>query len=123
MTRWLTIVVLLIAARATAHEVRPAFLELTERARGEFDVVWKVPAMGGTPLAGEELPHPLPSLVTDPNAPTTMPCGCPAPTAAQLSRGVLPIHPSMPGNAVFTSLPRTDRIFGAEIKHWSISTG
>jgi hydrogenase/urease accessory protein HupE len=123
MMRWLTIILLLIAATAPAHEVRPAYLELTERAPGEFDVLWKVPAIGGTPLAGEELPHPQPSLVADPNAPTSMPCGCPAPTAAQLSRGGLPIHPSLPENAVITSLPRTERIFGAEIKHWSISTG
>jgi hypothetical protein len=27
--------------------VRPAYLELTERASGEFDVLWKVPALGG----------------------------------------------------------------------------
>jgi hydrogenase/urease accessory protein HupE len=111
------------ASSASAHEVRPAFLELAERAAGEFDVLWKVPAMGGTPLAGEELPHPQPSLVADPNAPATMPCGCPAPTAAQLSRGVLPIHPALPENAVMLSPPRSERIFGAEIKRWTISTG
>jgi hypothetical protein len=115
---------LLIAASASAHEVRPAFLELTERAPGKFDVLWKVPALGGTPLAGEELPHAQPSAADDPNAPiATMPCGCPAPTAAQLSRGVLPIHPSLPKNAVLLSMPRVERIFGAEIKRWTISTG
>jgi hydrogenase/urease accessory protein HupE len=123
MKRWLAIFGLFITAAAPGHEVRPAFLELTERAPGEFDVLWKVPAMGGTPLAGEELPHPQPTLTVDPNAPTTMPCGCPAPTAAQLSRGVLPIHPSLPKDAVMLSLPRTERIFGAEIKRWTISTG
>ena len=123
MKRWLAIFGLLIAASASAHEVQPAFLGLTERAPGEFDVLWKVPAMGGTPLAGEELPRPQPSLV-DPSAPTaTMPCGCPAPTAAQLSRGVLPVHPSLPKHAVITSLPQVERIFGAEMKRWSISTG
>ena len=57
MKRWLAIFGLLIAVSEPAHEVRPAFLELTERAPGEFDVLWKVPAIGGTPLAGEELPH------------------------------------------------------------------
>ena len=36
-----------LTAAATAHEVRPAFLELKERAPGEFDVLWKVPAPGG----------------------------------------------------------------------------
>ena len=125
MSRRLAIFLLLLltALRAGAHEVRPAFLELTERVPGEFDVLWKVPALGGTPLAGEEMPHPQPALADDPNAPKTMPCGCPAPTAAQLSRGVLPIHPSLPRDAVIVALPRTERIFGAEIKRWTISTG
>ena len=124
MKGWFTIFGLLVAAvSASGHEVRPAFLELTERAKGEFDVLWKVPAIGGTPVAGEELPHPQPPLADDPNAPATMPCGCPAPTAAQLSRGVLPIHPSLPQNAVMLSPPRSERIFGAEIKRWTISTG
>ncbi len=62
--RWVSLLtsvatVLILALSSTsAHEVRPAFLELTERAPGEFDVLWKVPALGGAPLAGEELPHP-----------------------------------------------------------------
>ena len=124
MRRRLAIFGLLIATSALGHEVRPAFLELIERAPGEFDVLWKVPAMGGTPVAGEELPHPQSANAADPNAPTaTMPCGCPAPTAAQLSRGVLAIHPSLPENAVMLSPPRSERIFGAEIKRWTISTG
>jgi hydrogenase/urease accessory protein HupE len=49
-----------------------------------------------------------------------MPCGCPAPTAAQLSRGVTPIHPSLPKEAVIVAPPRVERIFGAEIKRWTI---
>ena len=57
MRRWLAIFGL-VAATASAHEVRPAYLELTERAPGEFDVLWKVPVRGGAPLAGEELPDP-----------------------------------------------------------------
>jgi len=125
MKRWLVIFGLLVAASVSAHEVRPAFLELTEHAPGEFDVLWKVPALGGMPLAGGEEPHaqPLPPLPDDPKAPKTMPCGCPVPTAAQLSRGVLPIHPSMPKDAAIVVLPRVERIFGAEIKRWTISTG
>jgi hydrogenase/urease accessory protein HupE len=107
-------------AVATAHEVRPAFLELTEHAPGEFDVLWKVPAVGGAPLAGEEIPHQSPALLDDPGASRTMPCGCPAPTLAQLSRGVLPIHPSLPKDAVTVALPRSERIFGAEVKRWTI---
>src|SRR6185369_17096017 len=77
---WLLLVWSVLFVRSgMAHEVRPAFLELTERAPGEFDVLWKVPAMGGAPLAGEELPHPQPMPSDDPRAPKTMPCGCPAP--------------------------------------------
>jgi hydrogenase/urease accessory protein HupE len=79
-----------------------------------------VPAIGGTPLAGEEIPHPQPPLADDPGATQTMPCGCPAPTAAQLSRGVLPIHPSLPKDAETIAFPRSERLFGAEIKRWTI---
>jgi len=121
MKRWLALFLLFFALRANAHEVRPAYLELTERAAGEFDVLWKVPAMGGTLLAGEEIPHEQAVVApTDPNEPKTMPCGCPVPTAAQLSRGVTPIHPSLPKDAVIVALPRVERIFGAEIKRWTI---
>jgi hydrogenase/urease accessory protein HupE len=122
MKRWLAIVGLVILAlRANAHEVRPAYLELTERAPGEFDVLWKVPALGGTPLAGEEIPHEQPAVAAiDPGAPKTMPCGCPVPTTVELSRGVTPIHPSMPNDAVIVVPPRVERIFGAEIKRWTI---
>ena len=115
---------MLSGASAWAHEVRPAYLELTERAKGEFDVLWKVPSLGGAPIAGEEIPHEQAlALPDDPNAPKTMPCGCPAPTAAQLSRGTLPIHPSMPKGAETISFPRVERLPGAEIKRWTIRTG
>ncbi|MEA2733482.1 MAG: hypothetical protein QOF70_7957 [Acetobacteraceae bacterium] len=41
------IAVLLVAARGTsAHEVRPAFLELSETAGNRFLMTWKVPALG-----------------------------------------------------------------------------
>lgn len=120
MRRCLVIALLFIALRANAHEVRPAFLELTERAPGVFDVLWKMPTPGGVPLAGEDVPHLQPALVDDPGATKTMPCGCPAPPAAQLSRGVLPIHPSLPKDAVIVPPPRVERIFGAEIKRWTI---
>src|SRR5688572_22207386 len=102
-------VLMLALSSVVAHEVRPAFLELTERPPGEFDVLWKVPAMGGAPLAGEEIPHEQPALAKDTGATKTLPCGCPAPTAAQLSRGVLPIHPSLPKDAETISIPRTER--------------
>ncbi len=35
-----------LAAHAAAHEVRPAYLELTQTAADRFDVLWKVPARG-----------------------------------------------------------------------------
>jgi hydrogenase/urease accessory protein HupE len=125
MKRWLSILALVSTAlSARAHEVRPAFLELTERAPGEFDVLWKVPAMGGKPLAGEELPHPQPSLAGNSDAPNkSMPCGCPAPTAAELSRWVLPIHPSLPKDSQIIVPSRAERLFGAEVKRWTIKTG
>ncbi|MDB6135278.1 MAG: HupE/UreJ family protein [Verrucomicrobiales bacterium] len=108
---------------ARAHEVRPAFLELKERAKGEFDVLWKVPAPGGMPLSGEDIPHEQPAPpAMDPNAPQTMPCGCPVPTAEQLARGMLPIHPVLPKGAEIIGFPRTERLFGAEIKRWTIRT-
>jgi len=33
---------------APAHELQPAFLELSERAAGEYDVLWKQPSVAGT---------------------------------------------------------------------------
>jgi hydrogenase/urease accessory protein HupE len=121
MIRWLAILIVL-AARVSAHEVRPAFLELAERSPGEFDVLWKVPAPGGVPLAGQEIPH-APIVATAGGLHGTMPCGCPAPTAEQLARGVLPIQPFLPEGTALVSLPQSERIFGAEIKRWRIRTG
>jgi hydrogenase/urease accessory protein HupE len=37
---------LLLAASASAHEVRPGYLELKETTPEQFDVLWKVPASG-----------------------------------------------------------------------------
>ena len=109
---------------AHAHEVRPAFLELTERGRGEFDVLWKVPALGGVPLAGEEVPHEQPVTPAQGGLmQRIMPCGCPAPTAAQLSRGVLPIHPSLPRDCEIVAPPQIERLEGAELRRWTIRTG
>ena len=42
----LAILALLLAAPVHAHEVRPAYLELTERANGKLDVLWKQPSQG-----------------------------------------------------------------------------
>ncbi|MEM9725954.1 MAG: HupE/UreJ family protein [Pseudomonadota bacterium] len=39
-----------VAPAATAHEIRPAYLELTERRPGVFDVVWRQPVRNGKRL-------------------------------------------------------------------------
>ena len=38
---------------ASAHEIRPALLDITETSEGVFEVVWKVPTRGGRVLALE----------------------------------------------------------------------
>lgn len=48
---WLALVAVLGAAGAHAHEVRPAYLELRERAASSWDVLFKVPARGERRLA------------------------------------------------------------------------
>ncbi len=50
MRRALLLLCCLGALGAHAHEVRPAYLELTETAPGQFDVLWKVPALGDAVL-------------------------------------------------------------------------
>lgn len=40
------LLVLGIASPASAHEVRPAYLEVTERADGKADITWKQPSVG-----------------------------------------------------------------------------
>jgi len=46
--RWLILALLALGlpARGFAHEVRPAYLEITERADGKLDVLWKQPSRG-----------------------------------------------------------------------------
>jgi hydrogenase/urease accessory protein HupE len=49
LTKQLFLAGLLLAGGATAlcaHEIRPAYLEITENARHHFDVLWKQPSMG-----------------------------------------------------------------------------
>lgn len=41
----------LFAQPASAHEIRPAYLEITETAPQTFDIVWKTPAVQGGALA------------------------------------------------------------------------
>ena len=47
----LGILLVLVSYATQAHEVRPAFLHLTEVEQGAFDVLWKQPVQGGTRLA------------------------------------------------------------------------
>jgi hypothetical protein len=42
----LLFVILALVRPVDAHELRPAYLELNERAPGQFTVLWKVPAAG-----------------------------------------------------------------------------
>ena len=37
-------------AGVSAHETRPAYLEITERAQGQLSVVWKSPTLGDPPI-------------------------------------------------------------------------
>lgn len=55
MLPWRALAVLLLALvaawpAARAHEARPAYLELTERAPGRYDVLWRTPVLAGMRL-------------------------------------------------------------------------
>jgi hydrogenase/urease accessory protein HupE len=41
---------LLALPAAHAHEIRPAYLDLKETAPGQYDVLWRTPALSGMPL-------------------------------------------------------------------------
>ena len=45
-TLLMLLVLMLLTAPVTAHEMRPAYLDMRETAPNEFSVVWKVPALG-----------------------------------------------------------------------------
>ncbi len=44
---WLSACVALTASVVSAHESRPAYLEIKETAPGEFQVLWRTPVMAG----------------------------------------------------------------------------
>ncbi len=48
LLRCLCFLLLILPGTASAHEVRPAYLELRETEPGTYDVLWKVPARGDT---------------------------------------------------------------------------
>ena len=45
-TLLLPVICLMLAGAASAHEMRPAYLEITQRAADQYAVLWKVPAAG-----------------------------------------------------------------------------
>jgi len=53
--RLLLMLALLIPAGAKAHEVRPALLQITQTAPGDYDVTWKQPTVGE--MAVHLVPH------------------------------------------------------------------
>jgi hydrogenase/urease accessory protein HupE len=57
---------LLGAAAASAHEVRPAYLEITERGPDTYDVLFKVPAAGDDLRLGLAVRMPADAEVVDP---------------------------------------------------------
>ena len=121
----LTAALVAAAAGASAHEVRPAYLALIETAGGRLDVVWKVPTIGGgVPLAGEDVPHAgALADAADPGEPRTMPCGCPAPTASDMTFGALPIHPALPATWRVVTPMRLEQLPGAVIRRWTVVVG
>jgi hypothetical protein len=110
---------------ASGHEVRPAYLSLTETASGRFDVVWKVPTRGGgVPLAGEDAPHTgAVTEAAEPTEPRTMPCGCPVPTAADSAFGALPVHAALPADWRAVASSRVEQLPGAVIRRWTVLVG
>ena len=122
LVRALAVGALVVASQASAHEVRPAYLALTETTSGRLDVVWKVPTRGGgVPLAGEDVPHPgAASDAADPSEPRTMPCGCPAPTASDTTFGALPIHAALPAEWRAVAPPALEQLPGAVIRRWTL---
>jgi hydrogenase/urease accessory protein HupE len=47
---WLLAFAVLAVSAASAHEARPAYLEIKETAPGQFSVLWRTPVMAGMPL-------------------------------------------------------------------------
>ena len=47
---WLAACLLLAVSVASAHEARPAYLEIKETAPGQFSVLWRTPVLAGMRL-------------------------------------------------------------------------
>ncbi|MCB1688174.1 MAG: HupE/UreJ family protein [Halioglobus sp.] len=50
LSGWLILLWLAFLPIAQAHESRPAYLELTETAAGQYTVLWRTPVLAGRPL-------------------------------------------------------------------------
>ena len=61
MKRWISLLAIAgsLGFPANAHEVRPAYLELRQNAPDSYDVLWKVPALGGARRLGIYVRFPL----------------------------------------------------------------
>ena len=44
---WICALLVVLAAPARADELRPGYLELTQRDAGHWDMIWKAPVLGG----------------------------------------------------------------------------
>lgn len=55
LLRWVILTILLAVAPARAHEVRPAYLEVTQPSATVYNVVWKQPTLGD--IAVHLVPH------------------------------------------------------------------
>jgi hydrogenase/urease accessory protein HupE len=48
--RFLALLSLLVSCHATAHDARPAYLEIRQTSAERYDVLWRIPVMAGMPL-------------------------------------------------------------------------
>ena len=69
MKLWLSVITMLVIAAASAHghEIRPAYLEIKETGAGQYRVVWKRPVLGEVAL---RLDPRLPESCRDQDTPT-----------------------------------------------------
>lgn len=50
LTVWLVLCLLFMGQAASAHESRPAYMEINETATGRYDVLWRTPVLSGMRL-------------------------------------------------------------------------
>lgn len=90
-----------IAPRASAHEVRPAYLEIRQTAVDTYAVLWKVPAMGEDLRLGVYVR--FPEGATELNPPSRIPA-----EGAYVERRTFRVQGGLAGNTIaFDGLPAT----------------